>query len=376
MPDPTATEAVQILKRRITKGDNTAAAHTKLAMAYGSAGDAASALRHYRRAIQLDAKLLDAHLGAAQTLAELARPAEAANAIRDALALGPLVREIAKLTGAIRKLGTPELARALWTQSGAASVDPACVFSHAFLLMALDLYADSIAAFLRWAELRPLDPIANPSVPRPVTSPFTETQPSPRYGELAAQYKAMHTAAAQINADMFQGTDSFCILVGHIRDYVQRLGAKSLFDYGGGRGVQYTIGPVAWHGVTYANTAELLGLQSVYCYDVGVANAAPPPAKSDLVISVDMLEHIDRQDLPWIVRKLFSLATRGVFANVAAYPAAKKLPNGENAHCTVEKAPFWQQLFADVGAEFPGIDYCVIVAGGVSQRERSVLARP
>jgi hypothetical protein len=43
--------------------------------------------------------------------------------------------------------------------------------------------------------------------------------------------------------------------------------------------------------------------------------------------------------------RLFGYARRFVFANVACYPAAKTLPNGENAHCTIRPVEFWREIF-------------------------------
>jgi hypothetical protein len=54
------------------------------------------------------------------------------------------------------------------------------------------------------------------------------------------------------------------------------------------------------------------------------------------VISTDVLEHCPgKVNVPWIVDEMFGYATRFVFANVAVIPAGKRLPNGENAHCTI-----------------------------------------
>ena len=46
-----------------------------------------------------------------------------------------------------------------------------------------------------------------------------------------------------------------------------------------------------------------------------------------------------------------------MFANVACYPAMKHLPNGENAHCTVRPADWWQEQLHRVSAAHPAIRY-------------------
>jgi hypothetical protein len=66
--------------------------------------------------------------------------------------------------------------------------------------------------------------------------------------------------------------------------------------------------------------------------------SALPEGRFDGVVCTDVLEHCPEEDLPWIVGELFGYARLFVFANVACYPAAKKLPNGENAHCTIRRS--------------------------------------
>jgi len=94
-----------------------------------------------------------------------------------------------------------------------------------------------------------------------------------------------------------------------------------------------------------------------------------------VVICVDALEHCDRQDLPWIITRLFQKARRGVFANIAAYPASKVLPNGENAHCTIEEASWWMGVFQSVAVRYPDIQYEVIVSKDLRQNDRAAFGR-
>jgi tetratricopeptide (TPR) repeat protein len=208
--------------------------------------------------------------------------------------------------------------------------------------------------------------------------PFTAAQPSPRYGELIAQYEHMH-AAAQADArtrgaKTFEGFVAFSITAPYVQRFARDIGAISLLDYGGGRGTQYDLGAIKADGQTFADPKAYLGVDRVQCFDPGIARDVPTEM-FDLVICIDALEHCDRQDLPWIVGQLFEKARKGVFANIAAYAAAKTLPNGENAHCTIEGAPWWAELFSAVAADFPGIAYQVIVTQDLRQTNRSVFGR-
>jgi hypothetical protein len=42
---------------------------------------------------------------------------------------------------------------------------------------------------------------------------------------------------------------------------------------------------------------------------------------------------------------------------VACFPAAKRLPNGQNAHCTVRPAGWWRTLVEKVALKHPGVLY-------------------
>ena len=80
------------------------------------------------------------------------------------------------------------------------------------------------------------------------------------------------------------------------------------------------------------------------------------------MICTDVLEHCPEDDVPWIVDELFGYANMFVFANVACYPAHKVLPNGENAHCTIQPPEWWERLFGDTAKRHGSVDWEVWVA--------------
>jgi hypothetical protein len=57
----------------------------------------------------------------------------------------------------------------------------------------------------------------------------------------------------------------------------------------------------------------------------------------------------------WIVAEIFSLAARFVYANVACYPAMKRLPSGENAHITIRAPEWWRAKFAHAAGAHAGV---------------------
>ncbi len=262
----------------------------------------------------------------------------------------------------------------------AKAADYDLLMSFAQIFTQLGQREQAIAAYDTAAAQRPITVIPNTAAAPAwaVNSPFTAAQPSPRYGQLLSQYEGMHHAgkadAQSQGAKTFEGFVGFSIVAPYVRRFAQKLGAKSLLDYGGGRGAQYQLGEITIGAETFANPRAYLGVESVVCFDPGFARDLPA-GMFDLVICVDALEHCDRQDLPWIVRQLFEKARMGVFANIASYPAAKTLPNGENAHCTVEDAPWWMELFRAVADAFPAIDYQVIVSKDLRQNSRTIFGR-
>jgi len=267
---------------------------------------------------------------------------------------------------------------ARYSSDKTADYDVIMCFAQIFTQLGQREYA--IAAYDAAAEQRPLTVIENTAAAPAwaVNSPFTASNPSPRYGQLLAQYELMHQAgkadAQSQGAKTFEGFVGWSIVAPYVRRFRQAIGATSLLDYGGGRGMQYRLGPIALGTESFADPLAYLGIERVACFDPGFARELPPEM-FDLVICVDALEHCERQDLPWIVRQLFEKARRGVFANIASYPAAKSLPNGENAHCTVEDASWWMALFRAVADAFPAVGYQVIVSKDLRQNSRTIFGR-
>lgn len=112
-----------------------------------------------------------------------------------------------------------------------------------------------------------------------------------------------------------------------------------LLDWGSGKGYQYLRdrSHQEWGGIL------------PYCYDIGVRQLwDKPQGKFDGIICTDVLEHIDKRDLPEFLNELFGYlySDRPVFAyfNVSVRPAGKHFSDGVNMHLTVEPADWWAEL--------------------------------
>ena len=189
---------------------------------------------------------------------------------------------------------------------------------------------------------------------------YSRDNPSPRYIELQALYRAMHEQGEVFLCvppeETFPGK-SLPPQAARIKRLIEQTGAQTLLDYGSGKGLQY--GPINFKDGTgrhWPSIIDYWDIDEVVCYDPCYAPFSRlPEGRFDGVISTDVLEHCPEQDVEWIVDELFGYATRFVFANVACYPAQKRLPNGENAHCTIKPAEWWVDILGEASARHPGV---------------------
>jgi len=216
---------------------------------------------------------------------------------------------------------------------------------------------------------------------------YTRASPSPRYRALLEQYRHIHEHGEPhlgiAPEDTFPG-ESLPLQAGHIRRLIGMTGAATILDYGSGKGLQYRAqGITDGSGgveIEYPDVRSYWGVDEVHCYDPAYTPYAQLPQEQfDGVICTDVLEHCPEEDMPWIVAELFSYARLFVFANVACFPALKRLPDGQNAHCTVRPPTWWRELVRRCAASHPGIGYEFRLAylkrvAGEQMRMESVLS--
>jgi len=189
---------------------------------------------------------------------------------------------------------------------------------------------------------------------------YSRENPSPRYRELTQLYRQMHAEGEQFlkipPEQTFPGL-SLPSQAGRIKRLVSATGSANILDYGSGKGMQYDLrGIKAEDGNVYDSIQDYWDVDFIQCYDPSFTPFSKLPAgKFDGVISTDVLEHCPEEDLRWIIEEIFSFADKFVFANVACYPAKKRLPTGENAHCTIQPPEWWKALIAAIAARHPGV---------------------
>jgi hypothetical protein len=190
------------------------------------------------------------------------------------------------------------------------------------------------------------------------TKKYGRDNPSARYRRLVELYREMHLRGeliAGIPAEQTFPGKSLIPQAHHVRRLGADTGARSILDYGSGKGAQYRPMPLAENGAQrWQSVQEYWNVERVVCYDPAyVPFSRLPSGRFDGVVCTDVLEHCPEDDLEWIIAELFSFATRFVFASVACHPAVKRLPNGENAHCTVQAPEYWRELFTSAAASRP-----------------------
>ena len=188
----------------------------------------------------------------------------------------------------------------------------------------------------------------------------TRDNPSARYRDLTALYRTMHLEGERFlnlpPEQTFPGASLPAQAI-RIKRLIDSTGATNILDYGSGKGRQYDARDVALpDGQVVSTITDYWDVDYVHCYDP----AYPPFSKLPSgtfggVISTDVLEHCPEEDVPWILGEMFAYAERFVFATIACYPARKRLPNGENAHCTIRPPEWWADLAGSIASRSPGV---------------------
>ena len=76
-------------------------------------------------------------------------------------------------------------------------------------------------------------------------------------------------------------------------------------------------------------------------YDPAIPGKDAPPGPADLVVCTDVLEHVEPEHLDAVLDDLQRLAKKSLFLLIATRPASKALPDGRNAHLTIEPPKWW-----------------------------------
>ena len=126
---------------------------------------------------------------------------------------------------------------------------------------------------------------------------------------------------------IWQGT-SLIKYIPAINQIIKDKGIESILDYGCGKARHH---PKEWNATKYDPAIP--------------AYQNKPTDKFDLVIATDVLEHIPIENLKDVIDEIFTYSKKWVFISVCCRKANAILPNGYNAHATIESAKWWREVF-------------------------------
>jgi len=115
-------------------------------------------------------------------------------------------------------------------------------------------------------------------------------------------------------------------------------GASSVLDYGCGQGsLKRAVMSEPRAGLRFDE------------YDPAIPGKDGMPTFADLVVSTDVLEHIEPEKLDAVLAHLRALARKAVFVVVSLKDSNKVLADGRNAHLIIRPAKWWLKRFVEAG---------------------------
>lgn len=121
-------------------------------------------------------------------------------------------------------------------------------------------------------------------------------------------------------------------------DYMRELGAETILDYGCGRAT-----------LRAALQEQGINAESIFEYDPAIPGKDEMTGRADLVVSTDVLEHIEPQYLYPTIAGLRYLAIKGAYFTIALTPSKVFLPDGRNAHLILKSREWWLDQLRNCG---------------------------
>lgn len=113
--------------------------------------------------------------------------------------------------------------------------------------------------------------------------------------------------------------------------FANEIDAHSIVDYGCGG---------------YASIDGFCSL-SVHNYDPAIPAFSALPPTADLVVCLDVLEHVEPDCVDEVISHIRDLAIKGIYLTVSCSPSTKTLPDGSPWHCFVKDYEYWEEKFID-----------------------------
>lgn len=113
-------------------------------------------------------------------------------------------------------------------------------------------------------------------------------------------------------------------------------GCRTILDYGCGKG---TIG----------KSFREAGLNIIADYDPGIPGKDKPAQPADLVVCVDVMEHIEPDCLDAVLGDLVRVTRKVLFVAISTIASKRFMTDGRNTHLIVEGDDWWRTQFEGAG---------------------------
>ncbi len=113
--------------------------------------------------------------------------------------------------------------------------------------------------------------------------------------------------------------------VGNVREFARQTGCDSILDYGCGKG----------------QLRKLLPEYDVREYDPAIEKHAADPEPADMLVCIDVMEHIEPECLDDVLEHMSSKTLKNAFITISLLPAQKTLEDGRNAHILLKPYIWW-----------------------------------
>lgn len=135
-----------------------------------------------------------------------------------------------------------------------------------------------------------------------------------------------------LNARLHVESPSYGMAGDRHLEKVKRIMAKyeceTVLDYGCGKGT----------------LVDALGCAG---YDPAIYEYYKAPEPADLVVCLDVMEHIEPECVTDVLRHISSLAKKVAYMEICTRPARKVLPDGRNAHICLHPFTWWLDTVAE-----------------------------
>lgn len=178
---------------------------------------------------------------------------------------------------------------------------------------------------------------------------FNSQKPSKKFLALEEYYQSLHSGqVSSENKNKIYNGKATMVFAKIIKKIIEKNEIKTLLDYGSGKGDRY-FNKSNFGNEDYPPLENYWHIKPTL-YDPGVPHPKPINQKFDIVVSIDVLEHIPLEDLNWVISEIFNFSKKIIFLNVACYPAERTFPDGTNLHVSLFHPMWWYGFVTSIAA--------------------------